>query len=536
MKRLLRADVDAREVGGLRFILATAAFLGYFELADSAATLALASYTVYAALCLLPAFIKYPKLRYCTVWIDVVWSCLLIWLTGPSMTVLSLFYVFSIVVAAFSYGFEEARRITIVSVVAYAALVLVSTWNTQIPWDRLFLRCSFLLVIGFLIAHWGGAEKSLKEALSLLSEVSRMSNPRFGVDLSTITVLRKIKEHFEGDLCMAVSFQNETLSYQFRQVGAIVEQVNQAPLPVELKPLLMDFEDESVILYYTTIFGKPKAKTMVTPKRWAAKPPPHYERVASFLEARSFISVPLPAFREPGRLFLAAEKGRYTHREAIMLQQIAEQAFTILQQLELVDRLASDAAREERKRIVGDLHDSTIQPYIGLKMGLDALCRRASTDNPLYDQLMAISKITSDVIGDLRSYVAELKNGERAMADSLHGALQRQAEKFAAYYGIRAQVEVEDNLVLADRLTVEVLQMIAEGLSNVHKHTDQMHAVVRIVLNAQKLLIEIENETTGTPGVSFQPGSISRRAESLGGTATVRTENNKTSVRITIPT
>lgn len=529
-------DVDTREINGLRFILAFAAFLGYYDDISIESNLILFGYVVVAAALVFPGMLSSKEAKYHILWMDILFYCILVWVTVPIYSVLFLFFVFAVVVGSFSYGLNEGRRITFITVVVYAIIVILHDWHQEILWNRLSLRCAFLLGIGLLIAYWGGTEKSLKDYLHLLKEVTRLSNPRFGVDLSTTIVLRKIKEHFQADICLVVSYQHETLSYQFKQTSNLTEQIEPKALPEGLIPLLLAYEKHEMVLHtYNYLARITSAYSSLAEDTWHPGNRKLSQAIADFLEMRSFISVALPAAKGGGRLFVAAKRERYKKEDAVLLQQIADQAFTILQQLELVDRLASDAAREERKRIVGDLHDSTIQPYIGLRMGLDGICHRASSDNPLYPHLHALRDMTTHVISDLRKYVADLNSGNRGVREPLHGALNRQVEKFAICYGLAAHVEVDDHLVVADRLTVEVLQMTAEGLSNVYKHTNAKTATVRIAALKSALMIEITNPGEPLTDKLFVPGSIARRAESLGGTVLIRAKANATTVRISIP-
>ena len=59
--------------------------------------------------------------------------------------------------------------------------------------------------------------------------------------------------------------------------------------------------------------------------------------------------------------------------DAAFLQQVANQALPVIENIRLVERLASDASEEERNRIARSVHDRVIQPYYGLQIGLKAL-------------------------------------------------------------------------------------------------------------------------------------------------------------------
>ena len=105
------------------------------------------------------------------------------------------------------------------------------------------------------------------------------------------------------------------------------------------------------------------------------------------LEAGSFISAPLVLGRGKGRIYVAARERHFGRSDALFLAHIAAQGLPVVDSIELLDRIASDAAALERKKIALDLHDTAIQPYIGLKLGLAALCKKADPANPLIDDL-----------------------------------------------------------------------------------------------------------------------------------------------------
>ena len=114
----------------------------------------------------------------------------------------------------------------------------------------------------------------------------------------------------------------------------------------------------------------------------------------------------------------------------------------MLRLLTLVDRLASDAAEAERQRIVHDLHDSVIQPYIGLQMGFAALRQKLAGGNAaVIDDLDRLLVLTSEEIRQLRRLIQEMKDGGKCTGELLP-AVHQFAGKFAEAMGIAVHVEV----------------------------------------------------------------------------------------------
>jgi signal transduction histidine kinase len=222
--------------------------------------------------------------------------------------------------------------------------------------------------------------------------------------------------------------------------------------------------------------------------------------------------------------------------DALFLERIAAQELAAIDRIGLLDRIASDAAALERKKIALDLHDTAIQSYIGLQLGLAALCRQASPSNPLTGELDKLAAMASDVIVGLRDYTSQARGGAEADEPICLAALRRHAAQANAAYGIDVHIEIEGAIEFGDRLTAEVLQIVREGISNVCRHTSAKRAGVALRCGGDLLRIEISNEHGARQPPPFRPRSISERAAALGGSAFVREGRfNDTIVCVEIP-
>lgn len=98
-------------------------------------------------------------------------------------------------------------------------------------------------------------------------------------------------------------------------------------------------------------------------------------------------------------------------------------------------------------------------------------------------------------------------------------------------------VEAQTDIHVNDRLAAEVFQMVAEGLSNVRRHTSSVHATIRLACHSGCLTLCIENDTAQEVALrSFTPRSITERATALGGRVHIQgTKNGDTAVVVDIP-
>jgi signal transduction histidine kinase len=272
------------------------------------------------------------------------------------------------------------------------------------------------------------------------------------------------------------------------------------------------------------------------PGGWMQQDEGRLAQLAELLGAASFISAPLAFGRGKGRLYVSAGTRHLGRADALLLARIAARELSAIDRIELLDRIASDAAALERKKIALDLHDTAIQSYIGLQLGLAALCKKAAPSNPLSDDLDKLVAMASGVIVQLRDYAQDACGASAAGEPIFLAALRRQADQALAAHGVEIRIDVDETIGFGDRLTAEVLQIVREGISNICRHTAAKRAAVSLRCADGLLRIEINNEHGCNPPPPFRPRSISARASALGGAAFVRQGRfNDTIVCVEIP-
>jgi signal transduction histidine kinase len=141
-------------------------------------------------------------------------------------------------------------------------------------------------------------------------------------------------------------------------------------------------------------------------------------------------------------------------------------------------------------------------------------------------------------IRDLRRYASTLKDKTAMPGEFLVSAVKNQSERLGRFYGINVEVMSDISPRLQGRLAAEAYQIIAEGLSNVLRHTTAKNAFVTILCENSSLLLKIGNDAGngGNGTKSFMPRSINERVQILGGKAFVeQRQGSQTVVHVTIP-
>ena len=533
-------------VAHIRLLLAVSALLTVFIETRSGSELLIwlvfIGYTGHTAvLSLLAQYDKSPARSRLVHWLDVGWYAMMVFATHGTLSLFFLFFFFAILTASFERGFDEGARVTVVSALLYFAIGAVDAIPDALS-TRL-LRATFLLALGYMIAHWGQSELTLRRRLALVRDVSRMSNPRFGVDQTVTSVMRTTQDFFSAASCILVTRADAASCCIYRVVRRDAPNALAPAQQVDAHAMapLLDFARGQALTYRAARFAGVAllARWRIhdgASDRWRVASGPEGERIAELLDTCCFIAAPVPLRRGEGRFYVIGKPGGFCRADALFLGHIAAQAFPVIENIELVDRIASEAASQERKKIANDLHDTVIQPYIGLKLGLHAMRTRALSSNPLHDDLIKLDDMADQVISNLRHYAGRFNGnvpqGESVFLESLH----RQAEQVRKFYGIDITISIDGSFAVSDRLAAEVYHVVSEGLSNIRKHTSARRGSIRLRCSEGWLNIQIENERENTQSVDFTPRSITTRAAALGGSAQVlHARDGRTAVHIDIP-
>jgi signal transduction histidine kinase len=467
-------------------------------------------------------------------WLDVAWYTAFVALTGGSQSMLFLFFFFAILSSSFRWGFDEGARVTMT---ATALFVTTAFWvDTTADWPRLLLRSSFLLVLGYISAHWGESIVALNRRLALLRDVSQLSNPRFGVDHTMTRVLDTTRAFFSAKSCVLILRDKETGACHVRsiQAGRSKQSVHAEAISTETAEPLLALAPQKLVIYQRSRW--PDWLMSRLPSQPATD---IGEDLTDLLEGNGFFSAPVSLRHSEGRLYVVTDKHPGSKADALFLSHIVAQAFPVIENIELVDRMASEAASQERQKIALDIHDRAVQPYIGLTLGLSAVRNKVEPSHPLSAEIDKLSSMARQAIEDLRHYAGSFRQnkGQRKTHDPIYTtALQQQTDQVKALYGVDIAVEAAPNLQINDRMAAEVLQIVREGLSNICRHTLAQCGALRLQRSAGWLHIQIENAGASGPVPAFSPRSITERVASLGGLVRVHSDaDGFTSVQIQIP-
>ena len=550
--------IDLRLIAGMRVILGTSALLVVLIQQSTPLHipiyLTLILYTLYGLLIYHLSVRRNPIVAHRSIpWLDAVWYIPLIAFSSDSNNLFYYFFFFSIIVASFSWGLSHGLKLTLASACIYTVVKLLTTRETPIDLNYFLLAPIGILIFGYIIARWGGYHTQLKNRLKLLKEVTIFSNPRFGIDRTIKAILESVREFYDAETCVLVipGKPGDAESYLMYRVARGIHPSRSAPPEIG-----RDAADQflSPSLDYAVIYQKAKSshtrlfelKTRLFVETNSASS----DKLAGMLEAGRYLSVPV-YYRHQGvgRLYIIDGPNEFDSADMEFVLQLMDHVTPVMENIRLIDNLASDAAEQERRRIAHDIHDSVIQPYLGLQFGLSALDQKLEAGNTaIRGNVQELLELTNHELAELRRFVWGLKATEER-GDILVPAIERYAERFSVVTGIKVDVAAYGKIKVNDRLAAELFQIVAEGLSNVRRHAFCRDARVEISCRDSSLQLQIKNSRPrsgahpdgergdGQDGVkSFHPRSITERAAALGGDTQVFVDDKDyTVVSVGIP-
>ena len=256
------------------------------------------------------------------------------------------------------------------------------------------------------------------------------------------------------------------------------------------------------------------------------------------------LALPLVNYGQPlGALCLQRADAAFAAADLRWLDDVMRETMPLLERVDLLEQLQRESASRERERIGRDLHDSAVQPYLGLKYGLEALARQAGSDNPVSQQIAQLVRVTTDELQTLRDMVSGLRSGhDPSQSDSAPlAALQRQAQRFQSLYGLTVNIFAPHASRLRGSAAKAVLHMVNEALTNVRRHTSATAVTLLLDVNATDVVLRLRNDHGHGHGhgetlpADFLPKSLTERAREFGGSVEVTRALDLTEVIITLP-
>ena len=208
------------------------------------------------------------------------------------------------------------------------------------------------------------------------------------------------------------------------------------------------------------------------------------------------------------------------------------------------------AAREfESERIAHDLHDGPLQSMISFEMRLEIIRRMIHRDPEVAEtELEALQQFSRKLVAEMRTFVHRMRQVETD-GSSLMASARRLVDGFQKESGVAVTFVngQEVDVALGGRLTTELLQVIREALSNIHKHAQATHVLFSVEQKNGQLYVSVHDNGWGFRfGGSYSleeldlmrmgPQSIKQRVRTFGGDLSIESQPGEGSnLRVSVP-
>ncbi len=471
--------------------------------------------------------------------VDVLWSCVTLKLFAASGMMMIVTLVHPVVLATIGFGIGPGLILALFASMGvlygdYGDLkkVLTLGWIHALP----SLLVLTLVPAAAFIAR---PMSVLRHRLALIGELEAQLDPRRGLEPICAALVDRLRAGTEADVIALVlpSSRGAPAMLASREDGSFraKDEVHRnLEAILALAPLYP-------VSYVSRGWWDPRRRIRARSKqalpRGLATP---LAELANTLGVRSLHVVPLTRYaRQHGHFVVGYTGSRNPMQSGWALASAAPELLRIVEQAALVDQLQDESASHERARIGRDLHDSAIQPYLGLKYAVECVALRISPENTARAEVDALAALVNAEVAALRELISGLRTGSDQGDNALVPAVRRQARRFALLFGIEVEIDSPDNLPTTRALAGSMFHMVNEALNNIRKHTVARHVHVALSVDDTAMRLSIRDDAGSIRGRkvdAFRPASLGERVAELGGSMAIdHPDGLNTEILIQIP-
>jgi signal transduction histidine kinase len=473
-------------------------------------------------------------------WVDVGWTAAMLLLTSSShhdMFVLTL--VQPVVLASIGYGVRRGVQLAL-----FAALAVA--FNRENPFAQVLegSHVRTLPALGVLALAPAAALLSrpmsvLRQRLALVGEIEATLDPRRGLESVAARLVDLLRQ---GTGAHVVGLVLPSATGAPAMLGSVDEGSFRTSVEVHqrLEALLADNPEVPLTHVRARRWRFARGVRLHGSGKASAQLRENMNGLAELLDVRTLVVVPLIRYgHRHGHLLLGMTGVRNRNQDVAALTHAAPELLRLVEQAALVDQLQTESEAHERARIGRDLHDSAIQPYLGLKYAVECVALRIPRENPARAEVDALASLVNGEVSALRELISGLRTGGGPGDNPLVPAVRRQVRRFALLFGIEVQLDCPDTLVTTRAVADSLFHMVNEALNNIRKHTVARKVWIRMAVADSTFRLVLRDDAGslgGRPAAPFRPASLTERAEALGGRVSIsQPDGLNTELSIEIP-
>jgi two-component system nitrate/nitrite sensor histidine kinase NarX len=241
----------------------------------------------------------------------------------------------------------------------------------------------------------------------------------------------------------------------------------------------------------------------------------------------------------------SSNSNHFKRSESGLLSNIGNRIAMAIEKARLYEKVQAIAVLEERERISAELHDGLAQVLGYVITKSQATRQLLQRMNEADDYLGEIENVAQELYTDTREAIVGLRtaiSGDRSMLS----ALKEYVNRFSQMHKIKTELVIDDHAIpsLSPQVELQAIRIVQEALSNIRKHAEATHAMVRITTGDDEIAIAIKDNGKGfdidradeIDWTKFGLRNMKERADSIHGGLHIESNPQKgTEVTLKIP-
>lgn len=203
---------------------------------------------------------------------------------------------------------------------------------------------------------------------------------------------------------------------------------------------------------------------------------------------------------------------------------------------------------EERRRIARELHDGVGQLVVAMSMNLSNIVNEKERLSPLGRQTLDQNLAMIDQVSREIRTMSHLLHPPLLDEVGLDSALRWYIEGFSERSNITVRTELDSDFTedLPRELALSIFRIVQESLTNIHRHSESLTALVKIHRSPGEITLVVEDEGKGIPAeMQFKISSgetigvglrgMRERVRQFGGQLEVHSKSEGTRITAVLP-
>jgi len=259
----------------------------------------------------------------------------------------------------------------------------------------------------------------------------------------------------------------------------------------------------------------------------------------------SFLGVPIVSKGAViGAFYLSDKHGasEFTADDQSTIEMLAAHAAVAIENARLYERSRELSVVEERNRLARELHDSVTQVLFAVSLKAETASSLAETDpGRAKQEIDIVNRLARDAAREMRSLIFELRPAELE-GEGFVATLEKHVDVLKRVYQREITFRDDGYQPLPPESEAKLFRIAQEALNNAIKHSDASTITVTSTVSAGLAKIVVSDD-----GKGFDPSAVDLRArrlgltsmeersEELGGSLTIDSSPSGTRVTVEVP-